>query len=108
MAEWYYLKGREQFGPVRSRDLRQIADNGQVLPTDLVWREGLPRWVNASQLKGLFHTTTTKPEKFDPPPLPKDVSQNVSATDWPATLESDSSLADKPVLNKKHAIILIF
>ena len=42
---WALFSGRAQ------RDGRQ----GEVKATDKVWKEGLPGWVEAQSLKGLFH-----------------------------------------------------
>ena len=56
MAEihWYYAKGQEQFGPVGPAELKQLADTGDLLPQDPVWREGMPGWAPAARVAGLF------------------------------------------------------
>lgn len=41
---WFYEHNREQKGPVSDSELDVLIANGQVLPTTLVWREGLPAW----------------------------------------------------------------
>lgn len=43
-AQWFYLRGGEQFGPVSIAVLRDMATSGSLGPTDLVWREGSPAW----------------------------------------------------------------
>lgn len=53
-AEWYYAKGNQKFGPVESSELKRLASASVLLPEDLVWREGQPKWVRASSIKGLF------------------------------------------------------
>lgn len=53
-AEWYYAKGNQKFGPVESSELKRLASASVLLPEDLVWKEGLPKWVRASSIKGLF------------------------------------------------------
>lgn len=53
-AAWYYVKGEERKGPVSSADLKTLATSGELLPDDLVWKEGMEDWRPASDLKGLF------------------------------------------------------
>ncbi len=47
-----YLISRngEQFGPYPRPDVRRYLAEGQLLPTDLAWTEGMPDWVTVSQL----------------------------------------------------------
>jgi hypothetical protein len=52
--EWYYTRQGQQQGPVGAAQLKQLAASGQLLPTDLVWKEGLANWVPASSARGLF------------------------------------------------------
>jgi hypothetical protein len=54
MAEWHYSRGNEQHGPVSSAQLKQLAASGQLLPTDLIWKDGMPGWLAAGKIKGLF------------------------------------------------------
>ncbi|MBM4125460.1 MAG: DUF4339 domain-containing protein [Nitrospira sp.] len=53
MADWYWMKNGEKHGPVDTAHLKQLAQTGQLQPTDTIWREGLPNWVPASQADGL-------------------------------------------------------
>jgi len=64
--EWYYAKGDQQKGPVSSAELKQLAQAGQIVPTDLVWREGMTEWVAASNVRGLFEAAA-KPADAAPP-----------------------------------------
>ena len=52
--QWYWMQGGQKQGPVETADLRDLAHTGQLQPTDMIWREGLPNWVRAAQAKGLF------------------------------------------------------
>lgn len=66
--EWYYaLNGERSNSPVSSSQLKQMAAAGKLQPSDLVWKEGLPDWVPASSLKGLF-ASTPAPRSAAPPP----------------------------------------
>jgi hypothetical protein len=49
-------------GPFSHSELQSRAQAGNLDRTDLVWQDGLPDWVPAGTIKGLFRT---------PPPPPK-------------------------------------
>ena len=68
-ASWFYsIKGQKQ-GPVESSRLRELAQQGGLSPTDMVWREGMAEWIAASKVKGLF------PEGAGvPPPMPPEAA----------------------------------
>src|SRR5436309_2580781 len=48
-------------------DLMGLAEAGTLRPDDLVWRAGMPGWVAASTVQGLFPPPVVPPM---PPPLP--------------------------------------
>src|SRR5688572_28217881 len=52
--EWYYTEKGQQRGPVTTAELRRMAAASRLSPTDLVWKEGLPKWVPAGTTAGLF------------------------------------------------------
>jgi tetratricopeptide (TPR) repeat protein len=52
--EWYYSRDGHRQGPIADSRLKQLAAAGELLPTDLVWKQGLARWVPASKVRGLF------------------------------------------------------
>jgi hypothetical protein len=54
MADWYYAKDGERKGPVSSSQLRQMAQSGELLPTDMVFKEGGSQWIPASSINNLF------------------------------------------------------
>jgi hypothetical protein len=68
--EWYYTRQGQQQGPVAAAQLKQLAAAGQLLPTDLVWKEGLANWVAASSARGLFPpmSARTAPAATNPVP----------------------------------------
>jgi hypothetical protein len=53
-TEYYYTKNGEQIGPVSSTELKRLAGIGELQPSDQIWQEGMPDWVPASRVKGLF------------------------------------------------------
>lgn len=56
MAEifWYYAKNEQQYGPISSGELKQLAASLSLAREDLVWREGMENWAPAGKVKGLF------------------------------------------------------
>jgi hypothetical protein len=66
--DWFYTQhGRAAPAPVSAAQLKQLADGGQLRPTDLVWQEGMAGWVAAAGIKGLF---PHKPPPEVPPKPP--------------------------------------
>jgi hypothetical protein len=58
--EWYYAKNKKQRGPVSAAELKEMADAGDLEPTDKVWKEGMPQWAPAKNVKGLFASPTAR------------------------------------------------
>jgi hypothetical protein len=54
MSEWHYEHLGQKFGPISIAALKRLAIDGGLDPSDLIWREGMPQWVKASETKGLF------------------------------------------------------
>jgi len=68
--QWFYTKdGKSKIGPVTSTALQALAQSGQLLPTDMVWKEGMPKWVPAQKVKGLLFPKTPAPVALPPVPL---------------------------------------
>ncbi len=83
-SQWFYTKdGKSKIGPVCSADLQALASSGQLLPTHMVWKEGMGKWTTASKITGLFANPESTAKASPPPeaiplnPLP-----------YPATLPS--------------------
>jgi hypothetical protein len=53
-TEWYYLKNGEKVGPISSTELKNLAVKQEIMPSDLIWKEGLEKWVAAKSVKRLF------------------------------------------------------
>jgi len=53
-SQWFYIKNEKEIGPVSSSDLLTLSKSGKLEPTDLVWKEGLEKWVSAKNIKDLF------------------------------------------------------
>jgi uncharacterized RDD family membrane protein YckC len=52
--DWYFNHNDEQVGPMTAGEMKEAAKRGKLLPTDLVWREGMEDWVEATKIRGLL------------------------------------------------------
>ena len=67
MAEqWYYVVNGQRRGPVDSAALAALAREGVLDRSALVWREGLPEWMEASRFPEIFPASSPPP-----PPVPR-------------------------------------
>jgi hypothetical protein len=53
-SQYYIKKGKTKSGPYTSRELRELAASGKLLPTDRIWKKGFRRWRRAAKARGLF------------------------------------------------------
>src|SRR5438270_9218201 len=53
-VHWYIAREGKKVGPFTSGELRQLALLGLLQPTEMVWTEGLSKWVEASTFPALF------------------------------------------------------
>lgn len=70
--QWHYTKEGQQLGPVDDAELRQLAQQGEITPTTLVWNPEIgSEWVPASTVTDLFGSPPPLPprEALDIPPL---------------------------------------
>ena len=59
MAEmWYYTTEGKQMDAVTIQELKRLVRDGTLKPTDMVWKEGMPRWIRASSVTELFPDPT--------------------------------------------------
>jgi hypothetical protein len=65
MAElWYYTNEGKQMDAVTMKELKRLVGDGTLKPTDMVWKEGMPRWIRASSVKELFPDPSAALDKF--------------------------------------------
>ena len=86
--QWYYMKGSERQGPVSSEQLKQLASSGQLLPSDLVWKEGMANWQPASRLSNVH---------FGSPPAATVVQESSPEDELVAALGKASTGRRKPI-----------
>ncbi len=58
---WYYVRNKQQVGPVSFEEMQRLAAAGQIIPTDLVWQAGTQKWVMANSVPALFAMIPTSP-----------------------------------------------
>lgn len=57
MENWYYAKNDKQQGPVEAAELKRLISAGEILPSDLIWKDGMADWEPAGKhFPGLFHS----------------------------------------------------
>jgi len=61
VQQWYCTIDGQRYGPVDESVLRQWLADRRVLPTDLVWHEGVAEWVQASAAPELAATAGVTP-----------------------------------------------
>jgi len=99
-VQWYLHKEGEQQGPFPLDELNRMAESGAISPTDLLWTEGMDKWIQAGQVEGL---------NLFPPPPP--VEKPVPPPPGPAMAQSGkhTRAQGKPVRKKgKGGIIAVF
>lgn len=85
-GQWFYAANGSQAGPVDTAELKRLAGEGALEPTDLVWKEGLPEWVPATKVKGLFASGEPEAGAAAPQPLAGTTAEGSPAAYDPAPL----------------------
>ncbi len=69
---WYFARGGVRTGPVPKEELDRQARTGGLIPSDLVWTEGMAEWQPAGSVPGLFPEgePAAPPVPSMPPPRP--------------------------------------
>lgn len=61
MAKWYYKMAGQEIGPFTAQQLKQLAEEKRIAPTDPVRRDTDTEWSIARNVKGLFPEKSTIP-----------------------------------------------
>jgi hypothetical protein len=101
--EWYYARGKKQFGPVPSTELKMLADAGDLRAEELVWHDGMEQWVAAGKVRGLFEESAGRsrlsetisdpiapPEALEPLALPTYSTAPSATAPSPTAISSPS------------------
>jgi hypothetical protein len=111
--EWYYSRDTQKFGPFSALQLIELAQSGQIRPTDTVWKAGVERGMVAAKMSRLFapvepagvaedagETQTDQAVVSAPPPAPE--TSDPAAAELVAPVAR--SAADKPPVEQKQVI----
>ncbi len=61
VMSWYYSKNGTQLGPISQEELLAKVRSGEVTPSDLVWKEGMPDWKPSGQVTEFQTTSVVSP-----------------------------------------------
>ena len=50
---WHVYRGQKRYGPYKWQQLLEMAQSGQLQPTDNLWHPQYPNMINANQMEGL-------------------------------------------------------
>ena len=61
--DWYHAISGQQHGPMSFGELKRLGLSGKLRLSDLVWKEGMPNWISADRINGLFNGKTSDNEQ---------------------------------------------
>ncbi len=108
-AEWYYASGGQQLGPVNTEELRAALRDGNVKPSDLVWKEGMPDWAPAATVSVLKSAQAPAPQPKPRPQATTSAPQRIGSDPQPAPqpqvqiTEPDAGSTSPPKQKKKRS-----
>jgi hypothetical protein len=65
-TQWYVMQGGEQSGPYSGEQMLEYATGGIIARESLVWADGMPEWVSAETIEGLFPAVSTPIQAVPP------------------------------------------
>ena len=90
MAEmWFYTSEGKQMDPVSIKELKRLVKDGALRPTDMVWKDGMPRWIRASSVQELYPDPTAKLDQYFS--TPKDDKRPGAPTSPPGSAAAAAS-----------------
>jgi hypothetical protein len=96
---WYYTCDGKQRDPVPEAELKRLAAEGVLRPSDMVWTEGMPRWVRASNVIERFaiQSDDNEPLMVIPvPAAPIEAQASEARTAAPARRRADEDDEPRP------------
>src|SRR5688500_7569318 len=94
MEHWCYFCGGEQRGPVTFTDLRGLVVRRELRAHDQVWREGMPDWMPAVEVPGLYQVPPVMAIPVVATAIPLQSPYTASSVDvWPGEAESLDALS---------------
>jgi hypothetical protein len=77
-SKWFVTREGKKYGPFSSEEVRIMAADGELLPDDLMWKEGMPSWRRASESKFM---ASKKPAEIERPRQPDADAKMDAATE---------------------------
>jgi len=99
--EWYLARDGQQHGPISAAEMNKIIELGYLLPTDLVWRQGLADWQPASE--AFPKPSEPRPAAAPPPPTPPAQSSAGPARSEGKDPKADTTGRDRAQIAKDPA-----
>ena len=95
--QWYITREKRKTGPYSSSQLRRFATDGKLLPSDQIWKDGIPKPVLASTVRELFADTVlaAPSPSLAPLPLPPVSNQQSAEKSQPPSLVTGPSLLQR-------------
>ncbi|MBY0526975.1 MAG: GYF domain-containing protein [Gemmataceae bacterium] len=94
-AGWFCTHEGRRYGPFSWAQLKALAASGRLTGTDLVWQNGMDRWLPAGTIRELFPPVSSPPPSRALPPVPAvDASPPPSTAEEALTPEQVQKLAD--------------
>jgi hypothetical protein len=107
-TRWFLARNKQRMGPYSSAQLKQFADAGNIVPADMILKEGRQKWVSAGSVKGLF---TAAPRPVASPDLPvaepKPIQENGAARSGAFAFSTNQSVAYAPRRRDKKRLLII-
>lgn len=89
---WFVKQGGKDFGPYTDDQIRLLASQGKLTPTDQVFNAMSQRWTQANQIPGLFGFAPAPQYQSFPSPNPNIVAQSSVSYRPPAAKKSNTPL----------------
>src|SRR5204863_8389161 len=90
-TQWYLARDGQQFGPLSDTELAKFIELGDLQPTDLLWREGLPDWRPA-----MVVYPPRKPAMQRPAPSPPQAAMSTPSRGAPEQGVAHQAQAGRP------------
>ena len=103
MSEFHVSRDGVSFGPYAEDQAIALFASGNIAPTDLVWREGMPTWREAAGLLGVNHPIP--PPLVPPPVINRPVTQSAATPLNQPTSKHVASAQYRPVSNDNSTLL---
>ncbi|MGB9689435.1 DUF4339 domain-containing protein [Thermogutta sp.] len=102
MAQQWFIQRRSgvKDGPFSSRELKHLAERGELSRDDLVWNEELDNWVPAVRIRGLFENASGNTGELVPWVNQSNVEQVVTPSGNEELAHQNTASAPRPEIDR--------